>query len=208
MKKTESLNEPISLFNTTPRKNFKINQLLNILNDEIRSNSKNEESKEKNYLLTTTSNTNQRNLKLDFIEKKLSDNTGNNNFIASANKSKKTKIFYAIQNFSYFLLIFSIDLQKDKRPSVNKPIIRFDNKARLKFDMNYIIGSSPIIIKQQNLVTLEKLNKEKANKKLLIDKRNEYDEYLVKASKTEDSFFDWNLNNKENLKESYRRNNK
>ncbi len=100
MKKTESLNEPMSLFITTPRKNFKINQLLSILNDDIRSNSKNEESKEKNYFLLTNGNSNQKNGKIDLIEKKLADNNGINNTIASGNKSKKTKIFYAIQNFS------------------------------------------------------------------------------------------------------------
>ncbi len=100
MKKTESLNEPMSLFNTTPRKNFKINQLLSILNDEIRTNSKNEDSKEKNYFSHMNVNSNQKNVKIDLIEKKLADNNGINNIIASGNKSKKTKVFYAIQNFS------------------------------------------------------------------------------------------------------------
>jgi len=113
-------------------------------------------------------------------------------------------LFKIFRNFLYYC---RIDLQKDKRPSVNKPIIRFDNKARLKFDMNYIIGSSPAVIKQQNLITLEKLNKEKLNKKLVVDRKNEYEEYLVKASKTEDSFFDWNDKNKEIVRESYKRNN-
>ena len=74
--------------------------------------------------------------------------------------------------------------------------------------MNYIIGSSPTVIKHQNLITLDKLNKEKLNKKLVVDRKNEYEEYLVKASKTEDSFFDWNVKNKEIVRESYRRDNK
>jgi methionyl-tRNA formyltransferase len=76
----------------------------------------------------------------------------------------------------------------------------------MKFDMNYIINSSPTSVKRSGLITLEKLNQEKINKKLFTEKKKtEYDEYLAKNSKTEDSFFDWSRTNKDFLKDPLRK---
>ena len=82
---------------------------MNILNDEIRINCKTEESKESNgNLLTMNSNkshnNNSKNKKIQILERKLTENSHNsqNSINSFVNKSKKGKIFYEIQNFSYF----------------------------------------------------------------------------------------------------------
>ena len=82
------------------------------------------------------------------------------------------------------------------------PVSHFENKAQMKFDMNYIIDSSPTNNRKSDLVTLEKLNKEKLNKKIVeSERKTTYDEYLAKTTKNDDSFYDWSRTNKEYIKD-------
>ena len=76
--------------------------------------------------------------------------------------------------------------------------MQFENKAELKFDMNYIIENSPTKTRKQ-LVTIKDLQLEKFARNLEFDKEkheSQINTYInrfkvLKEANKEDSFFDF-----------------
>jgi len=108
----------------------------------------------------------------------------------TSEKPKTSRIMKTIQTIT-------INLSKDMKPTnyMNRPIVQFDNKAELKFDLNYILENSPTNFKKTGLVTLEHLQFERLSRKI------EPEKMFVVETKTrtnekksgDDSFFDFNI---------------
>jgi len=112
-------------------------------------------------------------------------------FSENQEKSKNNRILRSIQTIT-------IDLHKEKKnPNyINRPIVQFDNKAELKFDMNYIIESSPTNVRKGSLVTLEHLHMERLNRKIEPERVVTIESKLITTEKKlekEDSFFDFKI---------------
>jgi len=126
-------------------------------------------------------------------QKESSSTTGpyKKHFIENENKQPKTsRIMKTIQ-------AITINLNKDKKPVnyMNRPVVRFDNKAELRFDMNYILESSPTKHKKTGLVTLEHLQFEKLSRKIEPEKMFvvEPKTRTMEKKAGDDLFFDFNI---------------
>jgi len=112
-------------------------------------------------------------------------------FSENEEKSKNNRILRSIQTIT-------INLNKEKKnPNyINRPIVQFDNKAELKFDMNYIIESSPTNVRKSTLITLEHLHLERLNMKIEPERVMTIENKITPTEKKlerEDSFFDFKI---------------
>jgi hypothetical protein len=88
-------------------------------------------------------------------------------------------------------------LQKDKKSStfINRPVIQYENKAELKFDLNYIMQSSPTNTFGNKLITLSELAKEKAVRRINMEMNTKVEVVNYKGKDdrldNDDSFFDF-----------------
>jgi len=173
----EESKESFSAFKVSSKKSFKINHLMSRLNEDLRTNFKFEESKQSN------SNNNHQFKYVNSEENYRPVSSVNT--LQSENKVKQSRVMKTIQEFS-------IDLLKQKKNNNNRPIVRLDNKADLKVDFNYILGCSPSNTK--GLITLEKFNNEKINRKIGCEKKSSKEIYSLNTkpnSDNHDPFFDF-----------------
>ena len=121
-------------------------------------------------------------------------------------KKRKQKIKFQrkFKLFRKISKIIRINLFKEKKQNKNHPIEQKENNCQFRIDLNNIIGGSPTNIRRSELITLEKLNKEKVIQKVFPDKKNTVKaENLSKYSNDEDRFFDFKRGNKESICESF-----
>jgi len=109
-------------------------------------------------------------------------------FQQTEEKPRTNKVLKTIQTIT-------IDLNKEKRPVnyINRPIVQFDNKAELKFDMNYILESSPTNFKRAGLITLEHLKFERMSKRIEPKDKFVIENKIraIEKKSGDDSFFDF-----------------
>ena len=98
--RTETSGDHNAPFAFSPRKSFKVTQLLAVLNEEIKGNYRTEENKQNSNNMFLTKNWNE---KLSNLENKLHQKYAhlNNNAVITVDRTKKGKIMQAIQTFSY-----------------------------------------------------------------------------------------------------------